>query len=80
MYENNRSCIKKDALCNFENEMEQTMKDIVDVHYPGIKKKLVGDALTTFYSMRELPGMKKKPSTSELLDWLKLLMNTEKMD
>ena len=56
---------------------EQTMKEIVEVHYPGIKQKLVGDALTTFYSMREVPGMKKKPSTSELLDWLKLLMNED---
>ncbi len=56
---------------------EQTMKSIIDVHYPGIKKKLVSDALTTFYSMREVPGMKKKPSTSELLDWLKLLMNED---
>jgi len=56
---------------------EQTMKDIIDVHYPGVKKKLVSDALTTFYSMREVPGMKKKPSTSELLDWLKLLMNED---
>ena len=56
---------------------EETMQDIIDVHYPGIKKKLVGDALTTFYAMRELPGVKKKPSTSELLDWLKLLMNED---
>ena len=56
---------------------EETMKSIIDVHYPGIKKKLVSDALTTFYSMREVPGMKKKPSTSELLDWLKLLMNED---
>ena len=56
---------------------EQTMKEIIDVHYPGIKKKLVAEALTTFYSMREVPGMKKKPSTSELLDWLKLLMNED---
>lgn len=56
---------------------EQTMKDIIDVHYPGIKQKLVSDALTTFYAMREVPGMKKKPSTSELLDWLKLLMNED---
>ena len=56
---------------------EQTMKEIIDVHYPGIKKKLVSEALTTFYSMREVPGMKKKPSTSELLDWLKLLMNED---
>jgi len=56
---------------------EQTMRDIVDVHYPGVKQKLVKEALTTFYSMREVPGMKKKPSTSELLDWLKLLMNED---
>ncbi len=56
---------------------EETMKSIIDVHYPDIKKKLVSDALTTFYSMREVPGMKKKPSTSELLDWLKLLMNED---
>ena len=56
---------------------EQTMNEIIDVHYPGIKQKLVKQALTTFYSMREVPGMKKKPSTSELLDWLKLLMNED---
>ena len=56
---------------------EQTMKEIIDVHYPDVKKKLVSEALTTFYSMREVPGMKKKPSTSELLDWLKLLMNED---
>ena len=51
-----------------------TMAEIVEVHYPGIKKKLVGDALKTFYEVREVPGLKKKPSTSELLDWLKLLL------
>ena len=51
-----------------------TMTDIVDVHFPDIKKKLVSDALKTFYEVREVPGLKKKPSTSELLDWLKLLM------
>ncbi len=56
---------------------DQTMRDIVEVHYPGIKTKLVKDALQTFYSMRDLPGLKKKPSTSELLDWLKLLMNED---
>ncbi|GGB62888.1 MULTISPECIES: AAA family ATPase [Henriciella] len=56
---------------------EQTMQEIIEVHYPGIKQKLVKEALTTFYSMREVPGMKKKPSTSELLDWLKLLMNED---
>ena len=53
---------------------EQTMNEIIDVHYPGIKQKLVKQALTTFYSLRDVPGLKKKPSTSELLDWLKLLM------
>jgi MoxR-like ATPase len=51
-----------------------TMERIVDVHYPGIQKRLVHDALTVFYDMREVPGLKKKPSTSELLDWIKLLM------
>ena len=56
---------------------DQTMRDIVEVHYPGIKSKLVKDALQTFYAMRDLPGLKKKPSTSELLDWLKLLMNED---
>jgi len=56
---------------------EQVMREIIDVHYPGIKQKLVKEALTTFYAMREVPGMKKKPSTSELLDWLKLLMNED---
>ena len=56
---------------------DQTMREIVEVHYPGVKQKLVKDALSTFYSMRDLPGLKKKPSTSELLDWLKLLMNED---
>jgi len=51
-----------------------TMNAIVDVHFPGIKKKLVNEALRIFYDMRKVPGLKKKPSTSELLDWLKLLM------
>ena len=50
------------------------MQSIVDVHYPGIKNKLVAEALRIFYDMRKVPGLKKKPSTSELLDWLKLLM------
>jgi MoxR-like ATPase len=53
---------------------ESTMTEIIDVHYPGIKQKLVGEALRIFYDMRKVPGLKKKPSTSELLDWLKLLM------
>ncbi|ESJ25366.1 ATPase AAA [Cupriavidus sp. HPC(L)] len=51
-----------------------TMQRIVDVHYPGIKRELVAAALEAFYEMRNLPGLKKKPSTSELIDWLKLLM------
>jgi len=51
-----------------------TMKDIIAVHYPGIQKNLVSEALKIFYEIREVPGLKKKPSTSELLDWLKLLM------
>jgi len=51
-----------------------TMTRIVDVHYPKIKKRLLREALTAFYDIREVPGLKKKPSTSELLDWLKLLM------
>ena len=51
-----------------------TMLRIVDVHYPGMQKVLVREALNVFYELREVPGLKKKPSTSELLDWLKLLM------
>ncbi|MGE5500800.1 MAG: AAA family ATPase [Ignavibacteriales bacterium] len=53
---------------------EETMNAIVDVHFPGIKQKLVSEALRIFYDMRKVPGLKKKPSTSELLDWLKLLL------
>jgi len=52
----------------------ETMQAIVDVHFPGIKQKLVAEALRIFYDMRKVPGLKKKPSTSELLDWLKLLL------
>jgi MoxR-like ATPase len=52
----------------------ETMSNIVDVHYPDIKKRLLSEALETFFDMRELPGLKKKPSTSELLDWIKLLL------
>src|SRR5690349_5437024 len=52
----------------------ETMRAIVDVHYPGLKEALVREALNIFYDIREVPGLKKKPSTSELLDWLKLLM------
>jgi MoxR-like ATPase len=53
---------------------DDTMKAIIDVHFPGIKQKLVAEALRVFYDMRKVPGLKKKPSTSELLDWLKLLL------
>ena len=51
-----------------------TMRAIIEVHFPGIKQRLVAEALKLFYEIRDVPGMKKKPSTSELLDWLKLLM------
>lgn len=52
----------------------ETMKKIVDVHFPGVKKALLQQALEVFFDIREIPGLKKKPSTSELLDWLKLLL------
>jgi MoxR-like ATPase len=52
----------------------ETMQAIVDVHYPGLKKELVAAALAAFFQMRDVQGLKKKPSTSELLDWLKLLL------
>jgi len=55
----------------------ETMRDIVEVHFPGIKKRLVEEALRIFFEVREVPGLKKKPSTSELLDWLKLLLNED---
>jgi MoxR-like ATPase len=55
----------------------ETMQDIIDVHYPDIQKTLVKKAMDIFYELREVPGLKKKPSTSELLDWLKLLMNED---
>ncbi len=51
-----------------------TMMEIVDVHFPDVKKKLVAEALNVFFEVRDVPGLKKKPSTSELLDWLKLLL------
>ncbi|MDP7391617.1 MAG: MoxR family ATPase [Alphaproteobacteria bacterium] len=56
---------------------EETMKRIVDVHFPSIQTALVRDALKLFYDIRDVPGMKKRPSTSELLDWIKLLMIEE---
>ncbi|MBX9886122.1 MAG: MoxR family ATPase [Novosphingobium sp.] len=55
----------------------QTMQSIIDVHFPGIQKTLVAKAMDIFYEVREVPGLKKKPSTSELLDWLKLLLNED---
>ncbi len=54
-----------------------TMKDIIEVHYPGLKQRLVSEALNIFYEVRDVPGLKKKPSTSELLDWIKLLLNED---
>jgi MoxR-like ATPase len=55
----------------------ETMKAIIDVHFPGIQKMLVSKALDLFYEVREVPGLKKKPSTSELIDWLKLLLHED---
>jgi MoxR-like ATPase len=52
----------------------ETMQAIIDVHFPGIQKILVSKAMDVFYEVRDVPGLKKKPSTSELLDWLKLLL------
>ncbi|MDZ4778053.1 MAG: MoxR family ATPase [Alphaproteobacteria bacterium] len=56
---------------------DETMRAIIDVHFPKIKSRLVGEALKIFYDMRKVPGLKKKPSTSELLDWLKLLVTDD---
>lgn len=55
----------------------ETMQDIIEVHYPGIQKRLVNEALDIFFDVRQIPGLKKKPSTSELIDWLKLLMSDD---
>ena len=55
----------------------EVMEQIIDVHYPEIKKKLVREALISFYDIREVPGLKKKPTTSELLDWIKLLVSED---
>ncbi len=55
----------------------ETMTQIVEVHFPNLKGRLVQDAMRIFYGLREMPGLKKKPSTSELLDWLKLLLNED---
>jgi MoxR-like ATPase len=54
-----------------------TMNAIVEAHFPGVKQRLVQEALRIFFEVREAPGLKKKPSTSELLDWLKLLLNED---
>jgi MoxR-like ATPase len=53
---------------------QETMAQIVDVHFPDLKKELLAEALNAFYKVRDVPGLKKKPSTSELLDWIKLLL------
>ncbi len=53
---------------------KESMQSIVDVHFPGLKKNLLEEALQVFYHVRDVPGLKKKPSTSELLDWIKLLL------
>ncbi len=53
---------------------QDTMEQIVEVHYPGLKKELLAEALAAFYRVRDVPGLRKKPSTSELLDWIKLLL------
>ena len=53
---------------------QKTMEKIIEVHYPGLKKALLKEALAAFYKIRDVPGLKKKPSTSELLDWIKLLL------
>ena len=56
---------------------QDTMRAIIDVHFPGIQTKLVSKALDIFYEVRDVPGLKKKPSTSELIDWLKLLLHED---
>ena len=55
----------------------ETMEEIVNVHFPNIKKDLISEAFKIFYDIRDVPGIKKKPSTSELIDWLKLLMTDD---
>ncbi|HZV21004.1 MAG TPA: MoxR family ATPase, partial [Hyphomicrobiales bacterium] len=55
----------------------ETMQAIVDVHFPGLKPRLLREALNIFYDIRDVPGLKKKPSTSELLDWIKLLVSED---
>jgi MoxR-like ATPase len=55
----------------------ETMLSIVDVHFPGLKPRLLNEALNIFFDVRDVPGLKKKPSTSELLDWIKLLLSED---
>jgi MoxR-like ATPase len=55
----------------------ETMQRIIEVHFPGLKGRLVSEAMRIFYEIREVPGVKKRPSTSELLDWIKLLLNED---
>jgi MoxR-like ATPase len=55
----------------------ETMRAIVDVHFPGLKPRLLHEALSIFYDIRDVTGLKKKPSTSELIDWIKLLVNED---
>ena len=55
----------------------ETMRDIVDVHFPGLKRHLVAESLRVFFELRDVPGLKKRPSTSELLDWIKLLLSED---
>ncbi len=55
----------------------ETMEQIVEVHFPGLKKQLLAEALRLFFEVRDVPGLKKKPSTSELIDWIKLLLNED---
>ena len=66
--------LQAEAASKFRPSTMARYQAIVDVHYPGIKPALVKAALDAFYEMRNLPGLKKKPSTSELIDWLKLLL------
>src|SRR4249920_353709 len=66
--------LELDRMEFFVYETAETVKAIIEVHFPGIKQRLVAEALRLFYEVRDVPGLKKKPSTSELLDWLKLLM------
>jgi len=55
----------------------ETMRDIVDVHFPGLKQHLVAESLRVFFELRDVPGLKKRPSTSELIDWIKLLLSED---